>query len=378
MSNTDCAHAIIDLDAIRANVENLARCAGNAAVLAVVKADGYGHGAVESARAARIGGAQWLGVVSIDEACELRKAGDVGNIIAWRTSQFSDFRTAVAHDIDVSAAAPAALEALAAAAKETGKRARVHLALDSGLGREGAPLGEQWDVLLATAAALPRDLVEVLGVWSHLAFADNPHHPTIDAQRDAFIAGVEQATSVGLNIQFRHLANSAATLTRPDLHFDLVRPGLAIYGVSPLPPDAESTAAEYLRPAMTLKAPVIAVKALPAGHGVGYTHAYHTREDTTMAVLAAGYAEGIPRTAGNSAPLTLNGARFCVAGRVSMDQVSVDVGKHPVAVGDLATMFGPGADGEPTIDEFAQACGTISYEIMTRLGARATRVYVNQ
>lgn len=377
MITRDCAHALIDLSAISANVQNLVRCVGDAQVLAVVKADGYGHGAVESARAARAGGAQWLGVVSVDEAVALRDSGDSGAIIAWRTSQFSDFTTAVAHDIDVSAAAPAALEAVAAAARNAGGRARVHLALDSGLGREGAPLGEQWDALIAAAAAQPRELVDVIGVWSHLAFADDPHHPTIDSQRDAFIVAVEQATSVGLDIRIRHLANSAATLTRPDLHFDLVRPGLAMYGISPLPAGVPSDAAGQLRAAMTLKAPVVMVKNLPAGHGVGYAHAYHTQGDTTMALLAAGYAEGVPRSAANSAPLQLNGTRFTIAGRISMDQISVDVGSHPVSVGDVATLFGPGTEGEPTIDTFAAACGTISYEIMTRLGARTQRIYVN-
>ena len=326
MNTRDCAHALIDLSAISANVQTLARCAGDAQVLAVVKADGYGHGAVESARAARNGGAQWLGVVSVDEAVALRDSGDSGAIIAWRTSQFSDFTTAVARDIDVSAAAPAAIEAAAAAARNAGGQARVHLALDSGLGREGAPLGQQWDALIAAAAAQPREHVDVVGVWSHLAFADDPHHPTIDAQRNAFIAAVEQATSVGLDIRIRHLANSAATLTRPDLHFDLVRPGLAIYGISPLPTDVPSDAAARLRAAMTLKAPVVTVKNLPSGHGVGYAHAYHTQADTTMALLAAGYAEGIPRSAANSAPLQLNGTRFTLAGRISMDQISVDVG----------------------------------------------------
>lgn len=377
MNIRDGAHALVDLSAIAANVEILTRCAGSAQVLAVVKADGYGHGAIESARAARAGGAQWLGVVSVDEAVALRDSGDSGLLMAWRTSQFSDFATAVARDIDVSAADPAAVEAAATAARDAGGQIRLHLALDSGLGREGAPLGEQWDALIAAAAAQPRELVDVVGVWSHLAFADDPHHPTIDAQRDAFVAAVDQAAEVGLDIRVRHLANSAATLTRPDLHFDLVRPGLAVYGISPLPAGAVCDAAAQLRAAMTLKVPVLAVKQLPAGHGVGYAHAYHTHEDTTMALLAAGYAEGVPRSAANRAPLLLNGARFTIAGRISMDQISVDVGSHPVAVGDVATLFGSGSEGEPTIDEFAHACETISYEVMTRLGARATRVYLN-
>ncbi|MBU6213697.1 MAG: alanine racemase [Actinomycetales bacterium] len=373
MSAFDNATVSVSLDAIAHNTALLARHAPTAQVMAVVKADGYGHGLIPSARAARAGGAQWLGVVGIDEAAALRAAGDTGSILAWRTGAQSDFATAVSLDVAVSAAAPEALEAIAAAARAAGGRASVHLALDSGLGREGAPLGEQWDVLLAAAASLDTALVDVCGVWSHLAFADDPHHPTIDAQRAAFIAGAEQAQSVGLDIRLRHLANSAATLTRPDLHFDLVRPGLAVYGVSPIPADG---AAFGLRPAMTFRAPVFAVKQLPAGHGIGYGHTYHATHDTTVVVAAAGYAEGVPRSAGNSAPVQINGGRFTISGRVSMDQVSIDIGAHPVAVGDVVTFFGPGDSGEPTVEEFARACGTISYEIITRLGARAARVYV--
>ena len=373
MSASDNATVVVNLSAISHNIALLAQHAAASQVMAVVKADGYGHGLVPSAQAARAGGATWLGVVSIDEAAALRASGDTGSIFAWRTSAQSDFAAAVRLDVAVSAAAPEALQAIAAAATAAGRQASVHLALDSGLGREGAPLGEQWDVLLAAAATLDPALVDVCGVWSHLAFADDPHHPTVDAQRSAFIAGVEQAQSVGLDIRLRHLANSAATLTRPDLHFDIVRPGLAVYGISPMP---DGGARFGLRPAMTFRAPVFAVKQLPAGHGIGYGHTYHTSQDTTVVVAAAGYAEGVPRTAGNSAPVQVNGGRFTISGRVSMDQVSIDVGAHAVAVGDTVTFFGPGDSGEPTADEFARACGTISYEVITRLGARATRVYI--
>ena len=268
MSTSDSARVSVDLSAIAHNVEVLARHAGSAQVMAVVKADAYGHGLVPSARAARTGGSHWLGTATVDEACTLRSAGDTGNILAWRTSAHTDFVAAVEHGIHVSAATSEALAAVAAAARSVGRRASVHLALDSGLGREGAPLGAQWDALLAAAASLDSELVDVSGVWSHLAFADNPHHPTIDAQRDAFITGVQQAESLGLPIKWRHLANSAATLTRPDLHFDIVRPGLSVYGLSPLPAQADTFG---LRPAMTFAAPVIMVKQLPSGRSEEHT-----------------------------------------------------------------------------------------------------------
>ena len=377
MSTHDGAEAIIDLAAITRNVEQLRAHAGAAEVMTVVKADGYGHGAIPVARAARDGGAQWLGVATLGEAFQLRKAGDAGKMLAWLTALNSDFASAITHDIQVSASSPQILDAIAAAARRVGARASIHLATDSGLGREGAPLGEQWQHLVdAARAAQDAGHIDVVGVWSHMAFADSPRHPTIDAQRTAFLCAVDVANEAGLNIRWRHLANSAATLTRPDLHFDLVRPGLAVYGVSPVWQEV-SAASLGLAPAMTLQAPVIGVKRLPANHGVGYGHTYHTTKETTVVLISAGYADGLPRLASNCGLVQMKDARFTLAGRVSMDQVTVDVGDADIRIGDMATFFGPGNHGEPTIDEWADAVGTISYEIMTRLGARAHKTYVN-
>ena len=375
----DGLEAVIDCAAITANVETLRAMSPTAQLMAVVKADGYGHGAAASAGAARAGGADWLGVASIDEALRLRAAGDRGSLIAWLTALESDFSSAVDADVHLSASSPAIVERIAAAAAVRGRLANVHLAVDSGLGREGAPPGEQWQALVeAAAAAQASGRVDVVGVWSHLAFADSPHHPTIDSQRQVFLEAVDVARAAGLDIRVRHLANSAATITRDDLHLDLVRPGLAVYGISPMP--AQVRAEDIgLRPAMSLRAPVIGVKTLPPGHGVGYAHTYHTSAETRVALINAGYADGIPRAASGLAPAHIGGRRLTLSGRVSMDQLSVDVGAaSPVALGDTAVFFGSGRDGEPTVDEFAAACGTISYEIITRLGPRVRRTYLNR
>lgn len=373
----DGLEAVIDLSAIAENVGVLRAASPSAQLMAVVKADGYGHGAIASAAAARAGGADWLGVASIDEALQLRAAGDNGQLIAWLTALESDFAAAIEADVHVSASSPDILERIVAAAGDRGRRARVHLAVDSGLGREGAPPGAQWEKLVAAAvSAQAAGDVEVGGIWSHLAFADSPHHPTIDAQRTAFIDAATYATDAGLEIRWRHLANSAATITRPDLHFDLVRPGLAVYGISPMPCDV-AAAAIGLRPAMTLRAPIIGVKTLPAGHGVGYAHTYLTTSQTRVALVNAGYADGIPRAASGVGPVQIASSRFTITGRVSMDQLTVDLGpQSSVSIGDTAVFFGSGTEGEPTVDEFAVAIGTISYEIITRLGVRVRRTYV--
>lgn len=374
----DGLEAVIDLAAVTRNVERLSAASPGAGLMAVVKADGYGHGAAAVSAAARAGGAAWLGVASIDEALQLRAAGDRGPILAWLTALESDFAAAATAEVDVSASSPAIIERIRMGAASSGARTRVHLAVDSGLGREGAPPGAQWQELLdAAVAAQAAGHISVVGVWSHLAFADSPHHPTIDAQRDSFTAACAAAAAAGLEIAWRHLANSAATITRPDLHFDIVRPGLAVYGISPMPGEV-SAASIGLRPAMTLRAPVVGVKTLPAGHGVGYAHTHHTADDSRVALINAGYADGIPRAASGVGPLWLGGARGSIAGRVSMDQVSVDLGpQSDVRIGDYAVFFGAGTDGEPTVDEFASAIGTISYEIITRLGPRVRRTYVN-
>ncbi len=376
MSGSRRAQARIDVGAVRANVAELTRRAGPAQVLAVVKADAYGHGLVPCARAAVEGGATWLGTALLEEALALRSAGVTGpRVLCWLLEPDDPFADAVQADVDLSASAPWAVEAIAAAAAEAGRPARLHLKVDSGLGRGGSPPA-QWDELVGVAlAAAATGAVEVVGLWSHLAHADDPHHPTVERQIEVFRAALAAAEAAGVRPEVRHLANSAATLTRPDTHFDLVRPGLAVYGLSPTP-DLAGPAGYGLRPVMTFSARVVLAKRVPAGHGVSYLHKYVTDRETTLALVPVGYADGVPRAATNVGPLLAAGARRTVAGTVCMDQLVLDVGDDPVVEGDEVVLFGPGDRGEPTAQDWAQACGTISYEIVTRVGPRVPRVVV--
>jgi alanine racemase len=365
------AEVRVDLDAIRDNVA-LLRAGTAAEVMAVVKADGYGHGMVPAARAALAGGASWLGVCTLGEALELRAAGVTAPVLAWLLAPGLPLHEGVAADVDLSAASLSQLAELVVAARAAGRPARVHLKIDSGLSRGGATPAD-WPALLEAAAKAQADgTVEVVGVWSHLACADQRGHPSVDRQLSVFADGLALAERLGINPRYRHLANSAATLTRPDTHFDLVRPGIAVYGLSPIPGQTFG-----LRPAMSARARVLLTKRVPAGQGVSYGHTYITSRETTLAQIPLGYADGIPRAASNAGPIRLAGAVRTIAGRVCMDQVVLDCGDDPVAAGDVAVLFGPGDDGEPTVDDWAAAVDTINYEIVTRFGsARVPRVYL--
>ena len=367
--------AEIDLDAISANVARLDAASGDAAVMAVVKADGYGHGAVQSARAAIAGGATWLGVAFAEEALALRAAGIDVPILAWLNGANDDVEPLVRADVDISVSAGWALDRAIAAAERAGRPAHVHLKVDTGLGRAGATRADWPDLVTAAAKAAADGTVEVTGVWSHLAYADAPTHPTIAAQCAAYADALDVAERAGLGPRVRHLANSAATLSLPATHYDVVRPGIAVYGLSP-GPEVGTTAGLGLRPAMTLRAEVALVKRVPAGQGVSYAHRYTTDRETTLALVPLGYADGVPRHATNVGPLSIGGRRYRISGTVCMDQFVVDVGDDPVAVGDAAVLFGPGDDGEPTADDWATVVGTINYEIVTRIGARVPRAFV--
>jgi alanine racemase len=371
------AEVVVDLAAIRDNVATLAAVASPAATLAVVKADAYGHGLVPVARAARAGGATWLGTAVLAEALALREAGVPGRVLAWLAAPGEDFAAAVAADIDVSAYAGWQLDEIAAAAPVAGRAARVHLKVDTGLGRGGV-MPADWPAVVARARRLEaQGRVEVVGVWTHFAYADAPGHPTIATQLAVFDEAVEVARSAGLSPQVRHAANSAATLTLPSAHYDLVRPGLAVYGLSPIP-DVAGPAQLGLRPAMTLKARVALVKDAPAGHGVSYGHTYTTPAPTRLALVPLGYADGVPRHASGRGPVRVGGRTVPLAGRVCMDQVVLDVGGLPVEPGDSAVLFGDGRGGEPTAQDWADAAGTISYEIVTRVSPRLPRRYVGE
>jgi len=370
------ARATVDLDAIRRNVEVLGQHAGSAAVMAVVKADGYGHGLVPSARAALSGGATWLGVAQLSEAFALRSGGINDRVVSWLHVPGTDFAAAIAADIDLSVSALWSLAEVADAARTLGRTARIHLKVDTGLGRNGA-FGEDWPILLHAARSLEAEgAVRIVGVWSHFVYADEPTHPMVGSQLERFGQAVRDAERAGCDLEVRHIANSAATLTNPDAVFDLVRPGLAVYGLSPVPSLGHP---RYfgLTPAMTLTADLAVTKRIPAGQGLSYGHQYVTSQDTTVGLVPMGYADGIPRNATNVGPISLRGARHTVSGRVCMDQFIVDLGPRSEAqAGETVTLFGAGDAGEPTAQDWAQATETISYEIITRIGARVPRVYV--
>ena len=369
------ATAYVDLGAIEGNVRALRAAAPTAALMAVVKADGYGHGLLPVAQAARRGGATWLGTARLAEAITLRDNGIQGRVLAWLAVPGAEFAACLERDIDLGVSAPWALEEIVAAARHTGRTARIHLKVDSGLGRAGAYAAGFTALLDAAVAAAREGTVQVVGVWSHLACADEPGHPSIRAQQRVFEEAVAETVRAGCELEVRHLANSAATLTDPSLHYDLVRTGIAAYGLSPVP-QLGDRAAYGLTPAMTLVARLALVKDVPAGQGVSYGHLYTTTEPTRLGLVPVGYADGIPRNASTIGPLAVGGERHRIAGRVCMDQVVVDLGPDSGAqAGDEVVIFGTGAAGEPTAQEWAVSTGTISYEIVTRLGPRVERVY---
>jgi alanine racemase len=374
MSASPRAEARIDLAAIRDNVASLRSHAGDAWLMAVVKADGYGHGLVPSAQAAVEGGASWLGVTVIEEALTLRRAGIWARILAWLHAPGENWESAIDADVDLSANDVWAVDEIAAAARALGRPARLHLKVDTGLGRAGATPWDWPDLVAAALKAQAEGVLQVVGLWSHFAYADEPGHQTIAEQVRVFHEAIELAERAGVRPEVRHLANSAATLLLPEARFDLVRPGLSVYGLSPVP-QVGGPEAYGLRPAMTLAARFIVVKRVPAGQGVSYGHQYVTPRETTLGVVPLGYADGIHRHATNIGPLLAAGARRTIAGRVCMDQIVVDLGDDPAAAGDEVLLFGPGDQGEPTAQDWADVLGTISYEIVSRIGTRVPRTY---
>lgn len=370
------ARAEVDLDAVRANVRTLRARAPRAELMAVVKSDGYGHGAVPCARAAREAGASWLATATPQEALALRAAGDGGRLMCWLWTPGGPWRETIEADVDVSASALWALDEIVAAARACGRTARVQLKADTGLGRGGCQPADWAELVAAARAAEAEGAVRVTGVWSHFARADEPGDPANAAQLDAFREALAAAERAGLDPEVRHMANSPATLTLPESHFDLVRPGVSVYGLSPSP--EVGVAAELgLRPAMTLSASLALVKRVPGEHGVSYGHTYRTSSATTLGLVPLGYADGVPRHASGTAPVLVGGKRRTIAGRVAMDQFVVDLGGDAASAGDEVVLFGPGDRGEPTAEDWARAAGTISYEIVTRISARVSRSYTN-
>ena len=370
--------AVIDLDAIRHNVRRLAAAASPAKVMAVVKADAYGHGAVPVARAALEAGASWLGVAHISESLALRAAGIEAPMLAWLHTTESNFGAAVAAGVDIGCSGWE-LERIVAAAREQERPARIHLKVDTGLGRNGATL-DTWDHLVGEAMEYQdQGLLRVVGIFSHLAVADEPERPETDQQLAAFREVLAVAEDAGVDPEVRHLANTPATLSRPDTHFDLVRVGLGIYGLSPF--DGQTSAELGLRPAMTLRTLVSQCKEVPDGQGVSYGLRYRTSGRSTLGLIPVGYADGVPRIA-TGGPVRVAGKTYPVVGRIAMDQMVIDLGDTgPAGAGLLgaeAELFGDGADGGPTADDWARAAGTINYEIVTRISPRVPRRFINE
>lgn len=370
--------AVVDLDALTANVRTLAARMAPAEVIAVVKADAYGHGAVAAARAALAGGATRLGVADLDEAHELRDAGIDAPVLAWLHGPDADFARAVRAGIELGISSTLQLERAAAAvaggtAADAPARAQVHLKIDTGLSRNGVPASE-WADAVARAARLERDgLVEVVGVFSH--FANTSREVDAD-QLEAFERALVTARAAGLAPRIRHIASTEQALRDPGSRYDAVRIGIGMYGLTPFGDGTTSTELG-LTPVMTLRARVAAVRRVEAGTGASYSHIWHAERPSTLALVPLGYADGVPRQAsGNGAEALLAGRRRPVAGRIAMDQFIVDVGDDDVTVGDEVVLFGDPATGAPTADEWGAAAGTIGYEIVTRIGPRVPRRYV--
>ncbi|WP_394162225.1 alanine racemase [Galactobacter valiniphilus] len=365
--------ATIDLDAIEHNVRTIASKVAPARVMAVVKADAYGHGAVPVARAALRAGAAFLGAVHVSEALALRAAGIDAPILSWLHTASTGFPAALAAGVDLGVSGWE-LEPIAEAARAAGRTARVHLKIDTGLGRNGCP-AELWPALTARAAELEAEgVLRVAGIFSHFSVADEPERPETGEQLGAFEAALEVARAAGLRPETRHIANTPGLLTRTDAHYDMVRLGLGMYGLSPL--EGVTSAELGLRPAMRLSCQVAAAKRVPAGQGVSYGLRWHAQRPTTLALIPLGYADGIPRIA-EGAPVLLGGRVLRSVGRVAMDQFVVDLGPDVApedVVGTEAVLFG--GEGEPPVEAWAEAASTLNYEIVTRISPRVPRAYV--
>jgi len=368
------AEAVIDLTAIAANTRllltRMRAVNPRAELMAVVKADGYGHGALPSARAALAGGANFLGVATPQEALELREGGIDAPVLAWLWPAGEDIAPALAAGVELGISSLDQLTALLAAS--TGRQPRIHVKIDTGLGRNGVGPRDLGAVLDAVAAAERSGRLSVAGLMSHLASADVPDDRSVADQTLAFRAALGLAASTGIQARTHHQANTPAELDHPDTFFDLGRCGIGLYGINPVLTPAG------LRPAMTLRGTVALTKRVPADYGVSYGLTYRTSTETTLALVPLGYADGIPRAASSVGEVWLRGRRRRIAGRVAMDQVVVDCGDDPVEAGDDVVVFGPGDAGEPTADDWATACDTIAYEIVTRIGPRVPRRYVGE
>ena len=373
LTPTAAAEAVVDLDAIAHNVRLLREHAGSAEVMAVVKADGYGHGAVAVGRAALAAGAAELGVATIDEALALRRDGVCSPVLAWLHPPGTDFGPALEADVEVAVSSVRQLGEVLDAVERTGRTATITVKVDTGLNRNGVSAVEYPEVLTALRRAQADGAIRLRGIMSHLVYADNPENPFNDLQAQRLTDMVASARDQGVRCEIVHLSNSPAVMTRPDLAFDMVRPGIAVYGQTPIPERGDMG----LRPAMTLKCPVALIRSVQAGDGVSYGHTWIAEHDTTLALLPIGYADGVFRTLSGRIDVLIKGRPRRSVGRICMDQFVVDLGpgEVDVAEGDDAILFGPGTQGEPTAQDWADLLGTINYEVVTSPRGRVTRTY---
>lgn len=366
----DMAEAFVDLGAIAHNTAVLAKAAGGARLMAVVKANGFGHGAAQVARTALENGASWLGVTSSAEALALRADGITAPVLLWMYPPAETFGKLLQAHVDISIGSVAALEAVAEAADRTGLVAEVHLKADTGLSRGGAVAAE-WPQLLVWARKFElAGLLRVRSIWSHLANAESPGDPGLQRQLESFDHARGAAAAAGIEPPLVHLANSAAALHLPQARFDMVRAGIALYGIEPVPGRPTG-----LRPALTVRAQVLLTKRVPAGTGVSYGPDFVTDRETTLALVPLGFADGVPRQSAGRGCVAIHGVRCPIVGRVAMDQIVVDVGDLHTRPGDIAVMLGPGTHGEPAAAEWAEWAATNPHEILTGIGARLPRRY---
>ena len=371
------AEAVINLDAVCRNLSTIGQELNGPVTMAVVKADGYGHGMVPVARAARAAGVPWLGVALLSEARDLRVSGDTGRVLAWLWAPGDDhLGPCVEADVDISVSSTWALAEVADVARRLGVRARVHLKVDTGLSRNGAALSEWTQLLGAARVEQDRGSIEVVGVWSHLANADCPDDQSVADQNACFAMADAAVVDAGLEPAVRHLANTAAALGYPKTRYDLVRIGIGMYGVSPSTPG--SAAGLGLTGAMTLRARLALVKQIPAGQSVSYGSKWTASRPTRVGLVPLGYADGVPRAASGRAAVVVAGVRCPVLGRIAMDQfvIEIDDGLGDVRAGDEVVLFGDESGGAPTADDWAVASDSIGYEIVTRVSSRVPRRYV--
>lgn len=357
--------ATIDLDAISDNARHLRRLTG-VEIIGVVKANGYGHGAAAAAVAALAGGATRLGVATVEEGLQLRRDGVNAPILAWLHAPGRRFDDAAEAGIELGISS---FEQLSAADAARGADpVRVHLKFETGLSRNGIAPADR-SRLLAEAARLERiGRIRITGLFSHVS---NTSPEDDRAALAAFETACAEASSFGIVPEIRHLAATAAAIDLPETRLDAVRIGIGLYGISPFDDRASSDLG--LRPAMTLRGAVTAVRRVPAGTGVSYGYTHRTAAETTLALIPLGYADGVPRQASGKGQVQIGGRRYTVAGRIAMDQFLVDVGDDPVAVGDEVVLFGDPTLGVPSARDWADAADTIDYEIVTRIGPRVPR-----